>query len=98
MTPAGSRKPPVSVLGLWWAGGAAIGRGRRARRGADLGGDPQLPSGARPDVARGVVVHNSTHLRALVATLAGDARQRETLLFTRGHTARRVGRIPSRTT
>jgi sugar diacid utilization regulator len=58
---------------------------------AEIPGYPAVRDRAlRADVA----MHISRHVLALHSTLAGAAPRRETLLFTREHTARRVGRVP----
>jgi sugar diacid utilization regulator len=96
MTPAGSSDATSSVLR------AVVGRVEQrldevvARAVERIWAEiPSYQAVRDPTLREDVVAHNSTHLRALVATLAGDAApSRETLLFTRGHTARRVGRIP----
>lgn len=55
---------------------------------------PGYPEVHDPNLRADVVEHIGAHVRSLISTLAGAPPSRETLLFTRRHTARRVGRVP----
>jgi hypothetical protein len=56
---------------------------------------PGYPAVRDPGLREDVVAHIGEHVLSLRSTLAGDAPpSRETLLFSRRHTALRVGRVP----
>ncbi|HEX3826566.1 MAG TPA: helix-turn-helix domain-containing protein [Sporichthyaceae bacterium] len=56
---------------------------------------PGYPAVRDPGLREDVAAHIGEHVRSLRSTLAGDAPpSRETLLFSRRHTALRVGRVP----